>query len=427
MKAMLPFLLMSFYFHATFSQGVGIGTTNPHSSAQLHISSTTKGLLIPRMTTTQRFAIASPASGLMVFDTETELLYHRDGTGWRTILNSDYWTRPITIRNRIANVADSIGLGILSPTEKLDVSGNIRSSGNIRADEKINAGGTITGAALVSTGSVVALDFGSFSGNLTTYSDLVVSNAAATLQLRSDNIDKGFVQLSGDNLRLGTNSGNDLGKVVIRTKGADYFSFEATTGGTGIMRLNAGGVNVGILQGLSNNNVSLSVVNSNALLILNSQLYINSTIGKTGIGTSTPEEKLHVAGNTKITGTLESFSLSLGGGEVNRTETAGYHLLPVCYGRVRGGSLVGGTPNVVSVSLQSALGHYFQVECPQITTSSIVQVTVGGTSGGAAVVPVVEVNNGFFQVKFFSDLLEYDFGPSVAGASVAFMFVVYNP
>jgi hypothetical protein len=46
---------------------VGINTTAPDASAQLDISSTTKGVLLPRLTKTQRDAIVTPAAGLMIY------------------------------------------------------------------------------------------------------------------------------------------------------------------------------------------------------------------------------------------------------------------------------------------------------------------------------------------------------------------------
>ena len=46
---------------------LGIGTTNPATSAQLDVSSTTKGFLPPRMTGSQRDAIANPANGLVIY------------------------------------------------------------------------------------------------------------------------------------------------------------------------------------------------------------------------------------------------------------------------------------------------------------------------------------------------------------------------
>jgi len=63
---------------------IGIGTS-PAASAILDISSTTKGLLPPRMTTAQIDAITSPDSGLIVFDIDENKLRLREGTVWRYI------------------------------------------------------------------------------------------------------------------------------------------------------------------------------------------------------------------------------------------------------------------------------------------------------------------------------------------------------
>ena len=49
---------------------VGINTNTPDASSALEIESTTGGILIPRMTETQRDAIALPASGLMIYQTD---------------------------------------------------------------------------------------------------------------------------------------------------------------------------------------------------------------------------------------------------------------------------------------------------------------------------------------------------------------------
>lgn len=48
----------------------GIGTSTPDVSAKLDISSTSKGLLVPRMISTQRTTIATPANGLLVYQTD---------------------------------------------------------------------------------------------------------------------------------------------------------------------------------------------------------------------------------------------------------------------------------------------------------------------------------------------------------------------
>jgi hypothetical protein len=64
---------------------LGIGTSSPVSSALLDITSTTKGFLPPRMTTTEKNAIGSPAAGLVVYDTTLNKLCVRTASTWETI------------------------------------------------------------------------------------------------------------------------------------------------------------------------------------------------------------------------------------------------------------------------------------------------------------------------------------------------------
>jgi hypothetical protein len=61
---------------------LGVGTTAPDASSKLEVNSTTQGFLPPRMTTSQRDAIVSPAIGLVVFNTTTNCLNFFVGSGW---------------------------------------------------------------------------------------------------------------------------------------------------------------------------------------------------------------------------------------------------------------------------------------------------------------------------------------------------------
>lgn len=67
------------------SGNLGIGTSSPSASAILDAQSTTKGVRMPNMTTTQKNAIVSPAAGLMVFDTTLAKLSVYSGVAWETI------------------------------------------------------------------------------------------------------------------------------------------------------------------------------------------------------------------------------------------------------------------------------------------------------------------------------------------------------
>jgi hypothetical protein len=61
---------------------VGIGTSSPNAAAALDVSSTTQGVLFPRMTTAQRDAISSPPDGLVLYNTTDSKLQVRAGGSW---------------------------------------------------------------------------------------------------------------------------------------------------------------------------------------------------------------------------------------------------------------------------------------------------------------------------------------------------------
>lgn len=65
----------------------GINTSTPDSSSVLDVSSTTGGVLIPRMTAVQYQAISNPATGLLIFNTDDNKFYYYDGTQWVTMVS----------------------------------------------------------------------------------------------------------------------------------------------------------------------------------------------------------------------------------------------------------------------------------------------------------------------------------------------------
>lgn len=72
------------------SQGIGLNATGavPNSSAMLDIVSTTRGLLIPRMTHMQITQIATPAIGLLAYSTDTIGFYFYNGAAWVPLLSN---------------------------------------------------------------------------------------------------------------------------------------------------------------------------------------------------------------------------------------------------------------------------------------------------------------------------------------------------
>lgn len=86
----LLFAVLLFISFSMTSQ-VGIGTTDPAATSALDIRSNSQGLLVPRMTTTQRTAITTPANSLLVFDTDEKSFFYYDSTKTQWIqLNSSF-------------------------------------------------------------------------------------------------------------------------------------------------------------------------------------------------------------------------------------------------------------------------------------------------------------------------------------------------
>ena len=82
-------LLAALFARPALAQGVTIGAAGaPDASAALEVRSTAQGLLLPRLTTAQRDAIAGPAAGLLVFQTDgTQGLYYYTGVVWVNMTN----------------------------------------------------------------------------------------------------------------------------------------------------------------------------------------------------------------------------------------------------------------------------------------------------------------------------------------------------
>jgi hypothetical protein len=68
--------------------GLGIGTPSPNANAALDVSSTTKAFLPPRMTTTEKNAVASPTAGMVVYDSTLNKLAVYTGAAWEAITSA---------------------------------------------------------------------------------------------------------------------------------------------------------------------------------------------------------------------------------------------------------------------------------------------------------------------------------------------------
>lgn len=186
-KTTLLLLLILIYISGT-AQSVGIGTSafTPDLSAQLEIQSTAKGVLIPRLNTTQMTGIASPAQGLLVYNSERGQLFYYEAGAWKAVALTDdvdnTWTRNGS--SIYKNNSGSVGVGTTNPSSLFHVR---RGSG---------AGGVLpfgTAAATIENSGNVALSLLSpDASNSSIHFGLNSDNFAGAITFNSAFVPKGF-------------------------------------------------------------------------------------------------------------------------------------------------------------------------------------------------------------------------------------------
>ena len=400
--------LAIFYFAISIAQAQRVGINGdgslPAASAALDIKSTTRGFLLPRLTTLQRFLIFQPANGLMVYDNEADHIYNfNNKTGWRNLLTTDYWQG---LNNITYNLSDSVGIGTSNPVEKLHVAqGNLKiSSGDLLLKrttgllQKIDfdftgnsANGYIHGLDFFvggglrkgyihyihsNTPGASALNLSPSGANiisLKSSGDFIFNSIAdPTLQLQSAGASKGFIQVDGNDLRMGTNSGNSTGKFVVRTNGAD-------------------------------------------------RLFVTN-LGRVGIGQSSPAEMQDINGNMYALGTIDvNIKLIAANLEISGTITkpaiSTAALTPLCYGSVNAdGTIRSATPNVTVTKISSA---FYSITCSGIDANCMILVTAANER---------HVCNGSFETANKATITTFrdNSNSPPSGSSSDFCFVIYK-
>ncbi|MFD0964582.1 hypothetical protein [Pseudofulvibacter geojedonensis] len=129
MKAI--YTILAIFLAITTQAQVGIGTTTPDASSILDIESTTQGMLTPRMNQAQRNAIVSPATGLLIYQTNnTPGFYYYNGTTWTPFGGSDDdWT--VSGNDMYNSNSGNIGVGNTSPTAKFHITGTTGGGGTL--------------------------------------------------------------------------------------------------------------------------------------------------------------------------------------------------------------------------------------------------------------------------------------------------------
>lgn len=325
MQKLLTLLAFCFPFLIN-AQNIGIGTNTPDASALLDISSTQKGLLVPRMSSTERASILSPAVGLVVFDNTTYSFWVFRGDingGWQELITSldKHWDR---LGANVYNTNNgNVGIGTNTPPQKLSINDinpviQLINDGTPRGFLSLNGANiklatnpdNTTGSLILATQGadrITITKAGSVGiGTSTPNAMLTVNTANPGIQLQSDVTNIGFIRGTNTGLfRIGTNSTNTLGNLTFQTREIDRVTIDengqvgiGTTTPTSILSINAtdpivqlknGGVDKGFIQLVSDDlKMGTNISNTFGTVILRTKgtdrLFVNYK-GQMGLNT----------------------------------------------------------------------------------------------------------------------------------------------
>ncbi len=214
-----PTLVDNFYIGSSLKVGGGEGVANRYSVMDLN--STTKGMLIPRMTTTQRDAISEPPEGLLIFNVTTERpnYYSADAVAWQELSESEsQWT---TSGDDIYFGSGNVGIGTDSPAVPLHVIGDSYFSyGSDHAMLQIDPQTAAVTLTTVSDTGSLSLAIKTSNGDSS--ADLNVSSGTATL----DGGSSGAVNVFSGN----KTGGGTKGPVRFSSGNSTDDSFQASPG-----------------------------------------------------------------------------------------------------------------------------------------------------------------------------------------------------
>lgn len=280
---------------------VGIGTTNPHASSMLEINSANKGILIPRIalnSSTDATTIPSPATGLLIYNNQTVSdvtpgFYYWEGS-WKKLMNSGSsssggWSLS---GNLLATGSEYIGTNNYNSLlfkvnnnlfAKFHPNGGIAIGNSSSANDNSSiAIGTQANAS--ASNQAIALGYATnASGFQSTSIGLQASSTAnATVALGNNATASGFQSNSiGFSANSNTNNALAVGNYAVASgQQATALGTEATASG----------------QNATAIGYQASATQANSIILGNA----TNTNNKVGIGTNTPDERLHIAGAIKI-------------------------------------------------------------------------------------------------------------------------------
>ncbi|RYF84574.1 MAG: hypothetical protein EON98_08835 [Chitinophagaceae bacterium] len=234
---------------------VGIGIPLPDPSAVLDVSSTSKGLLIPRMTLSQRDAIGSPANGLLIYQTDGKPGFYFYLGGWQPISTGTGSFANRNLSNLQANTAVNIDL-------LPNVSGTVSlGSAGLNWKEAFFSGSIYVGGNRFITAQGTNNFLGSLAGNPAitgSYNTATGFNALTNNITGWWNTANGFQALYNTN-NAGSNTGVGYQALTSNTTG----NFNSSVGSLALSNNSTGGNNSAV--GASSLNLLIAGDNNSAL------------------------------------------------------------------------------------------------------------------------------------------------------------------
>ncbi|WP_412476486.1 hypothetical protein [Flavobacterium sp. TBRC 19031] len=295
-KLTVLFLLLSISLRAQ----VGIGTTTPDTSALLEVQSTSKGLLIPRValqSTTDVTTIAAPATGLLVYNTaaHNDVLtgfYYWEGS-WKPLLAAASGGTAWALNGNIAASGNFLGTTNFNPLNikvnntlagKIHPNGGITLGMNAAAHDS-NSLAIGTGATATANVEAVAIGPSSIAGAYRATALGYGANASANNTLAAGyNASASAYQ----SMALGMNASASQNNATAVGYGAGASAYQATALGTEASASGQSATAIGF---------QATATQANSIVLGSA----TNASNKVGIGTNTPDERLHVNGSFKLT------------------------------------------------------------------------------------------------------------------------------
>jgi hypothetical protein len=302
------------------------------ASAVLDVKSVSKGMLVPRVTAAQKAAISSPATGLLVYQTDgTDGFYYYNGTSWTIISTgsgaASQWT---TTGNDIYYNTGAVGIGINTPNAPLHVKKASPTTGSTTVGllEGVQDAGYANGVyAQILNSSANSSKTGLKLGGATTAKQWTLGTDSAGNNGRNFYLYDGSATAarlyidSGGRVGLG---GNTAPTQVLDVTGNIKFSGAVMPGNdagtTGFVLTSAGAGNAPtwtdpnsyITSGWQLDGSTLSSVKKFGTLSYHDIPFVTNNVekmrlmadGKLGIGKTNPSEILDIVGNVRFSGAL---------------------------------------------------------------------------------------------------------------------------